>query len=495
MATAFLHYLGLFGCGIFIVLFFAFCIFIHEFGHFLAAIWRGMHVDRFSIGFGKPLFKWRWHDIDFLLSLLPLGGYVALPQFDPTDHPVSAAGKALPPATPLDRILVAFAGPLFNLIFGFMLASFIWMVGVKKPAPVKEVVIGYVAEHVDGAEGALTPEYAAGIRAGDILVKVNGESFSGWHNAFEKIAYSREGKVVLRLLRKGKPITVTYHMVPNPAYDGLGWPFMEPLLPTRVVAVMAGTPAKAAGFKKGDILLEVNGQQVINRKFLIDYIQQSKGGALAFKIKRGGQILTLSGVRAERKMINGKEAYLVGIQIDDLPPPKVLLHPTPWAQFVSVVSRTYSTFRSLFDRKNPIAPRHMSSIVGIVHTEWVIVRTNGIMDGLSFIVMLTFSLAIINLFPLPVLDGGHIVFALIETVIRRRIPTRLSLYLQYAFAIFLFSFILYVTYYDGKRIFRYSFPSSKSQESKSPSSNSPSPATSVATDDTSIIPAGSHGAK
>ena len=98
---AFLNILTIFGRSVFVVFFFGFSIFIHEFGHLLAAKWRKLHVERFSIGFGKPLWKWRKWNIDFLVSMLPFGGYVALPQLDPTDTPVAANGEQLPPIKPI----------------------------------------------------------------------------------------------------------------------------------------------------------------------------------------------------------------------------------------------------------------------------------------------------------------------------------------------------------------------------------------------------------
>ena len=151
---------------LFIVFFFGFCIFIHEFGHLLVAMWRGLHIEKFSIGFGRPIYKFRRKNIDFLISWLPFGGYVALPQLDPSDAPKTSTGEALPPVKPLDRILTAIAGPLFNILFGFFLACIIWKVGIKGPAAATSFTVGYVPEtYIDANnEQYAVPEYEAGVK-------------------------------------------------------------------------------------------------------------------------------------------------------------------------------------------------------------------------------------------------------------------------------------------------------------------------------------------
>jgi regulator of sigma E protease len=143
----------------------------------------------------------------------------------------------------------------------------------------------------------------------------------------------------------------------------------------------------------------------------------------------------------------------------------VLTHPTPWKQFVDVFQRTKRTLGSLFapivQHRSLVRPRHMSGPVGIIQMIFYKVFTDGYRGGLSFIILVTFSLAFFNLLPLPVLDGGHIVYAAIELVFRRKIPTRVVHWLQNAFAVLLISFMVYVTFYDVRRsprFLRFFFP-------------------------------------
>ena len=129
---------------IFIVFFFGFCVFIHEFGHLLVAAWRGLHIEKFSVGMGPRLWGFKYKGIDFIISALPFGGYVSLPQLDPTDAPKSSAGQPLPHASPSARALTALAGPLFNVLFGFLLATIMWAAGLWRNAPSTSMVISRV---------------------------------------------------------------------------------------------------------------------------------------------------------------------------------------------------------------------------------------------------------------------------------------------------------------------------------------------------------------
>ena len=158
-----------------------FSIFIHELGHFAAAKNRGLIADRFSIGFGPRLFGWKWKGTDFRLSLLPLGGYVSLPQLADMGRLEGAdqEEEALPPISYADKMIVAVMGAVFNLIFAFLISLVLWGVGREE---VKSTVVGSVAEEVINSEGQRVPgpAFAAGVQTGDEIVRVDGRSIGNW---------------------------------------------------------------------------------------------------------------------------------------------------------------------------------------------------------------------------------------------------------------------------------------------------------------------------
>lgn len=170
------------------------------------------------------------------------------------------------------------------------------------------------------------------------------------------------------------------------------------------------------------------------------------------------------------KQQDGRDVYQVGMQLSGAAP-KIIGHPSPWRQFTNVVDQTTRTLGLLFSpltrkiksigaEEKPLAPRtsiqvkHMSGPLGIIMMLWYKLKFEGLRGGFSFIILITFSLAMINLLPLPVLDGGHIVYALLELIFRRRLPVKVISALQNTFAVLLIGLMLYITVFDGKRLFQ-----------------------------------------
>ncbi len=454
---------------ILMLFFFGFCIFIHEFGHLLAAIWRGLHVERFSVGFGHAIKKWTYKGIEYRLSWIPFGGYVAIPQLEPGDHVETSDGKPLPHAKPLDRIIVAFAGPLFNILFGFLLATMVWAIGYNGPKPATSFEVGTVQQTYLTADGERrpTPEAKAGLQPGDIVHKVNGRGFDrGWESAVKEIVFADDAKVVLDITRDGEPKQISYTLVGNPQQDNVGFPFISPRFETQVSMIYEDSPAVAAGLKAGDVILEVNGRDVLNSEVLIETTKASKGAPMDLKVRRGDEILEIAGIQAKEREIEGRVQWMLGLGLA----PKVeivRLHPTPWKQFTEVINLTARTLRSLFDRLNPIRARNMGGPVMIVQAMTQSFHA-GFMYGINLVVLITFSLAIVNLLPVPVLDGGHIVFGLVEGIAGRRVPSRVALPLTYAFAFMIIGFMLYVTFHDINRMIPKSAPTEVSSEAYEP---------------------------
>jgi regulator of sigma E protease len=489
---------------LFVAIFFGLCIFFHELGHLLVALWRGLHVERFSVGFGKKLWSTTYRNVEYVVSALPFGGYVSLPQLDPTEEPHTSDGVPLPRASAGSRALTAVAGPIANLIFGFMLGLVTWAVGVYEPAPAHDCVVWSVPRYLplykgkleqddtvlavdgqpvsdnwesildaipagadsvtlrvrhDGEERTIdykpvpNPEYEAGLRPHDRILAVNGQTFSkGWRELSEMIALNTDDLVLVVERPGGTPHKVVYRPYPNPVAEGLGYPFFEVVLPTEASRIFPDSPAEKAGLKVGDRLVLVNGERVPDAAWFINKVAESKGAPLDITVMRNGAEITIENVRAKAEEVDGETVYRIGMALSA---PRVLAHPNPWEQFVSVVVRTKRTLASLFapvaGRKSLVRPRHMSGPIGIVQMIWYRLQTEGYRGGLSIIILVTFSLAFFNLLPIPVLDGGHILYSGIEVLIRRRLPTRLVHVLQNAFAILIIGFMLYITSHDVRR--------------------------------------------
>jgi regulator of sigma E protease len=416
------------------------CVFVHEFGHLLAALWRGLHVERFSIGFGKRLWGFRRNGVDYQVSALPFGGYVALPQLDPGEETETSEGVPLPTAPPHDRIITALAGPLANILTGFLIATVVWHIGVYRPAATECEVISVQPE---------SPEYTAGLRPFDNIVGVNGDPFTkGWLEVQERILMS-DGEVVLNVVRDGRELEIAYTPEPNPELEGLGLPFFDVRIPTQVEAIFADSPAELAGLQPGDHIVSVNGEPVPHSEWFQTRVAASQGEPLDLGVRRDGRLLTIAGVRARRASETADGPYLIGVRLGL---PWSLVHPTPIEQFTHVIGQTRRTLALMFSRTSLVKPRHLTGPVGIVSQLGRSIEAGGIREGLWMLMLVSFGLAIANLLPIPVLDGGHILLALIEVGIRRRIPAKLAYRIQMGFAILLIGLMLYITAFDVRRL-------------------------------------------
>lgn len=441
--------------GILILIFFflGLCIMIHELGHLLCALWRGLHVDRFSIGFGKRIWGFTHKGVEYQISLLPFGGFVALPQLEPGNEPKTADGRPLPVARPRDRVITALAGPAANVALGFLLGTVVWAAGVDRPKEMEQFEVISVQEYIEDDEGnkTPTPEYKAGLRPGDRIIKVNNEEISGaWDDLVHKVALAT-GEIELTVLRNDDVKDISYRLKGNPEWEGLGYPFFEVSMPVIVQRVEPDSPAARADIKAGDRIKTVNEEPVHNAQMFVRKVSETKGAPFSMSVEREGREVVIEGIAGERRELDEDERYLIGVQ-PGLPTER--RHLTPWWQFTNVLTTTRDTLGALISPDSLVGPRHMSGPVGIIQMNYLTMRHQGWRQGLFFVVFVSFSLAIFNLLPIPVLDGGHIVIGGLEMTVRRRMPEKLAWTIQAAFAILLISFMLYVTFHDLGRLGR-----------------------------------------
>ncbi len=259
-----------------VLLLFNLLIFVHELGHFLAARWRGLKIDRFAIWFGKPIWMTKINGVEYALGTIPAGGYVSLPQMatmEAIEGKGESAGKPLPPISALDKIIVAFAGPLFSFLLALAFAVVVMVVGRPVSDTEKTTVIGYVAKG--------GPADEAGLRPGDRILAVDGKpvtKFSGMGDSVMwRIVSSVKEVVPVRVERDGKELD----LYPKPSKEptkiwerkSLRKIQIGPAYDLIVADLATNSPAKLAGLKSGDRIVAINGLKVYNFGTLEDYVE------------------------------------------------------------------------------------------------------------------------------------------------------------------------------------------------------------------------------
>ena len=432
-----------------VLFFFGLTIFIHELGHFLVGKRRGMKIERFSIGFGPKIFGWTRDGVEYRLSWIPFGGYVALPQMSPMDTIEGKTEKSadeLPPASPLSKTLVAVAGPIMNIVLALALAAVLWRAG----KPMNVATVGWVETG--------SAEELAGIQPGDRIVKVNGQSIRTWTQLMEAVAFSRTPDVRLTIERSGKSREV---LVESKVNERLEVKMLEiyPRNHPFAQRVLSGSAAERAGLKDGDEFVSIEGVPIYSSEQLRSLVGKRTDLPTTVKVLRRGRPLTLT---VTPELSPDEKVGRMGVQLGDRLE-VVKPGPNPFQQIRDVLASMIGLVEALLHSKETgVGPSSVSGPVGILGLWWYGIVTGGLLQGINIAVMLNVNFAIINLFPFPVLDGGHIVFAAIEAVRRRPLNARIVQGLSTAFAVLLITFMLYITVGDFKKFFGFRFGSNES---------------------------------
>ncbi|MDB6147732.1 MAG: regulator of sigma protease [Spartobacteria bacterium] len=431
-----------------VLILFNLLIVVHELGHFLAARWRGLYIEKFGVWFGKPLWKKTINGVQYSLGSLPFGGFVALPQLAPMDI---IEGKAdldrskLPPVSAFDKIIVAIAGPLFSLILAFVFACLVWTFGYPVSESDMTTVVGYVEKD--------SPAGKAGIRPGDKILEVDGkpvQRFSGMNDSVTWNVVRSEGETIPFVVeRAGQKLN--FNVAPYKA-EKRGWRrksirqvLIYPAVTPVVQKVLPDSPAAAAGLLAGDIIRGFNGASIYNPLALTDYIESHPDETITLQIARGDKLIE---TKVTPRLLPKQSKPLIGVQWD-VTGRLALAHPSPLEQVYNSVTSTVNTITAIMSPKSDVKLQHLSGPVGIVRIYYLLFENeHGWQLALWFSVILNVNLAIINMLPIPVLDGGHIVLGIIESVRRKPLNTRVLEIVQGTCTAVIIAVILYTTFFD-----------------------------------------------
>lgn len=441
-----------------VALFFGGSIFVHELGHFLAARRRGVLVERFSIGFGPAICSWRGKDgVEYRLSWFPLGGYVLLPQLadlGPAEGESKADVSRLPPVSYGTKMLVFVAGAAFNILFAFALACIIWALGQPVSSDMVSTRVGYVAPTLDLPDGqrVTSPAAAAGVRVGDVIRRVDGTPVREWSDIQNSLVLGSgrssngDPEVVIDLERDGRPLQlkVTPRLAGEEKVRRVG---IGPGFELIVQAVAAGSPAARAGFQAEDEILTLDGASMINDSAFRLALEASAGRESKGTVRRAGAVRELTLAPRE----TDKKSPFIGLTLRT---GYRTVHVSPFTQLADVARWTVRTLRSLVSPHSDIGLDKMSGPVGIARILHSAAEV-GMRAVLMITILLNVNLAIFNLLPLPVLDGGQMVFATIARLRGRPLPANVIATAQSVFFVMLLSMIAYVTVFsDVPRIMR-----------------------------------------
>jgi len=411
-------------------------VFVHEFGHFIMAKRAGVRVEKFSLGMGPKVFGYKKGDTEYVLSWLPLGGYVKMAGENPDEEPTGAADEFQSKSV-WQRAKIAATGPLTNIILAFLIMPIVFMVGTYTIGP---AAVGFVEKG--------SPAETAGFMIGDVIEEINGRKITDWEKGAMLIAVNPNTDIRVKIKRREETLTLML----RPALDterNIGTSGLYPDFPVEIGKLKPAFPAEKAGIKPHDKIIAVDGMTVYYWNQFSTAVKDSNGKKLQLTIDREGKRM-----QVEVTPIQSEGRYVIGVE------PIVPLVFKQFGFFESLrlgfdktlesIDLTFITLKKLvtfgLSIKTLGGPVMIAQMSGQA-------ASAGLSAFLSLLAMISISLGILNLLPIPVLDGGLILFLVIEAIRKKPLSRRVMEVAQSIGAGLLITLIAVVSYNDIMRMF------------------------------------------
>ncbi len=427
---------------------------VHEYGHFWVARRCGVHVERFSIGFGTALFKWRDRlDTEYVIAAIPLGGYVKMLDERVEEVTPGMQHLAFNRKPVLSRIAIVAAGPLANLLLAVVAYWFVFITGESGVVPViKSVEAGSVAEiagleggqEIVGIDGHPTPTWqAVNFRLLDRIGDTGPVAFSVRYPGSD-LVYDSNGMLENWLAADERPNLI----------GGLGIEMYRPDIPVVLNEIVSDSPAEHAGLRSGDHIVSADGDQLLQWTDWVDYVRARPEQTISIEVARGSQVLQLTITPARKTTEAGEDYGQVGLSVKVPPWPEHMLrefHYGPVEALVMAGQRTWDLvvftlkaikkmLTGLISHKNLSGPITIAKVASAS-------ADSGLEAFVAFMALLSVSLGVLNLLPVPVLDGGHLMYYIIELLVGRPVPMKVQM-LGYQVGLFIIVGVMMLALYN-----------------------------------------------
>jgi len=419
-----------------------FMILIHEFGHYAVAKLLGVRVEQFAIGFGKRLIGFRKGETDYRINAIPLGGYVKMSGENPMDERTGDPAEFMSHSR-WHRFLIAIAGPTMNIVLAIFLLTVVYMVHYEYPVYMDKAAV------IDGVK-ADSAAAEAGIQPGDRIVKIDGIANPTWEQVHPRVMISPNQPVAVTIQRGDRVFetTIKPKAVTTSRVGSAGW---YPALPVIIGQLEAGKPAAKAGLQEDDRIVAMDGKPLDSIDQMIERLQQTKDKPVDLTVLRSNQTLSFHLQPLLDKTEDPKEQrYRLGFMNKD----ETKVTTLPFAQAFALSldqNKKYSLLLLELAKKlvqGKASLRMVSGPIGIAQEAGYAAQQKGWTPLMELTAGISLNLGIFNLLPIPILDGGVILFLLIEGLMRRDVSIRIKERVYQAAFVFLVLFAVMVIYND-----------------------------------------------